>query len=168
MDNLRQDLRFAVRMLARTPGLTAVAVLCIALGIGTNVTAFSVVSALLLRPFPYAGPESLVYVRMLNLRKDIDNEDMSYPDYRDLREQARSFSQVEALQIRSLVVHVGDEPERVSGVAISAGLFPLIGETPLIGRNFRADEDRPGAAPVVLLSHDLWMRRFDGDPLVGR
>src|SRR6185436_7992524 len=164
MDNLRQDLRFAVRMLARTPGLTAVAVLCIALGIGSNVTAFSVVSALLLRPFPYAEPESLVYVRMLNPRKDIDNADMSYLDYGDLREQVRSFSQVEAYEVRSLVVHVCDEPERISGVAISAGLFPLIGEAPLLGRNFRADEDRPGAAPVALLSHDLWRRRFDGDP----
>ncbi|HBL31989.1 MAG TPA: ABC transporter permease [Acidobacteria bacterium] len=166
MDDLKQDLRFAVRMLAKNPWLTAVAVLCIALGIGTNVTAFSVVSALMLRPFPYADPETLTYVDMVNLPNDIDSSGLSYPDLQDLRAESRSFSQVEAYGIRSLVVQVGDEPERVSGAAISAGMFPLIGEKPALGRLFRPDEDAPGAPPVVLLSHALWTRRFNGDPRV--
>jgi predicted permease len=170
MDTLRQDLRFAVRMLAKTPGLIAVAVLCIALGIGTNVTAFSVVSAVLLRPFPYAEPDRLVYVKTANLRKDIQEGQLSYLEYKDLRSGVRSFSQAEAYGSRSLAVATGEgEPERISGVAVSAGLLPLLGETPALGRNFRAEEDRPGAPPVVLLGHDLWMRRFAGDPrIVGK
>ncbi|HJX28406.1 MAG TPA: ABC transporter permease [Thermoanaerobaculia bacterium] len=166
MDTLAQDLRFAVRMLLKSPGFTAVAVLCIALGIGTNTTAFSVVSAVLLRPFPYADPERIVFVHQMNPLKEVTYGGFSYLDYQDLRAQAGSFSQVAAYGNRTLVVATGEEPERLRGTAISAGLFPLIGETPALGRNFREDEDRPGAPPVVLLGHDLWMRRFNGDPAI--
>jgi predicted permease len=169
MDDLRQDLRFAIRMLAKNPGFTAVAILCIAFGIGTNVTAFSVVSAILLRPYPFADPDRIVQIVMVNQRKEVRNGSVSYLDWMDFRSQVRSLSQVEAYGIRSLVVSGGDEPERISGVAMSAGLFRLIGETPVLGRNLRDDEDRPGAPPVVLLGHDLWQRRFNGDPqIVGR
>jgi hypothetical protein len=112
MDTLRQDLRFAVRMLAKTPGLIAVAVLCIALGIGTNVTAFSVVSAVLLRPFPYAEPERLVYVRTTNLAQDVEAGGMSYLDYLDLRQGSHAFSQVEAFGTRSLVVGAAEAGSR--------------------------------------------------------
>jgi putative ABC transport system permease protein len=169
MDTFRQDLRFAIRMLARNPGLTAVAVLCIALGIGTNTTAFSVVNAVLLRPFPYADPERIMAVHQINLRKEIDEGNYSYLDFADVREQSASFSQMAALAGRSLVVSGTEEPERVLGAAVSASLFSLLGEQPVLGRNFREDEDRPGAPPVILLGHDLWMRRFGGDPgIVGR
>ena len=169
MESLGQDLRFAVRMLAKNPGFAVVAVLCIAFGIGTNVTAFSVVNAVLLRPFPYADPERIVQLVMVNPRKDVDSGSVSYLDWMDFRSQVRSFSQIEAYSVRSLAVSGGDEPERISGVAMSAGLFRLIGETPALGRNIRDDEDRPGAPPVVLLGHDFWQRRFDGDPrIVGR
>lgn len=169
MDVLRQDLRFAVRMLAKNPGFTAVAILCIALGIGTNVTAFSVVSAVLFRPFPYVDPDRLVSIHATNLRKDVENGGLSYLDSVDLREQSRSFSQIGVYSIRSLVVSTGEEPERVSGVAVSAGVLPMIGDKPALGRLFREEEDRPGAAPVVLLGHDLWVRQFSSDPqIVGK
>jgi putative ABC transport system permease protein len=169
MDTLKQDLRFAVRMLAKNPGFTAVAVLCIALGIGANVAAFSIVSALLFRPFPYTDPDRLIHVRTTNARKDVQNGTVSYPDFLDLKEQVRSFSQAGAYQLRTLVVSTGEEPERIAGVAISADLFPMLGATPALGRNFRVDEDRPGAPPVVLLGHGLWMRQFNGDPqIVGK
>jgi putative ABC transport system permease protein len=170
METLLQDLRFAVRLLGRSPGFTAVAILCIALGIGTNVTAFSVVSATLLRPFPFAQPERLVYLRGVNPGKEVRYSGISYPDYQDLRAAARSFSQIGAYAVRSFAVATdGGEPERISGVGVSAGLFPLFGERPMLGRLFREEEDRPGAAPVVLLGHDLWVRRFGGDPgVVGR
>ncbi|HKH49738.1 MAG TPA: ABC transporter permease [Thermoanaerobaculia bacterium] len=169
MDTFRQDLRFAVRMLAKNPGLTAVAVFCIALGIGANTTAFSVVQAVLLRPFPYADPERIVAVHMTNLRKEIDEGSPSYVEFLDLREQSRSFTQMSAYGSRSLVVSGKEEPERALGAAVSASLFPMLGELPALGRNFREDEDRPGAPPVILLGHDLWMRRFDGDPgIVGK
>jgi putative ABC transport system permease protein len=170
MDTLSQDLRFAVRMLAKNPGFTAVAVLCIALGIATNVTAFSVVSAVLLRPFPYAEPERLLLIQGVNPEQELDYTGVSYLDYKDFRAGARSFSQVGAYATRSLVVSVPEgEPERISGVGVSANLFPLLGERPALGRHFREDEDRPGAQPVVLLGHDLWMRLFQGDPgIVGK
>jgi putative ABC transport system permease protein len=169
MDTFRQDLRFAVRMLAKNPGLTAVAVLCIALGIGANTSAFSVVNAILLRPFPYADPERIVGFHMTNLRREIDEGSPSYLELLDFREQSTSFSQMAAYGDRSLVVSGTEEPERVLGAMISANLFPLLGEQPMLGRNFREDEDRPGAPAVILLGHDLWMRRFDGDPgIVGR
>jgi len=169
METFRQDLRFAVRMLAKNPGLTAVAVFCIALGIGANTTAFSVVQAVLLRPFPYADPERIVGFHMTNLRKEVDEGEPSYVEFLDFREQSTSFTQMAAYGGRSLVVSGKEEPERVLGAAISASLFPLLGETPALGRNFREDEDRPGAPPVILLGHDLWMRRFDGDPdIVGK
>lgn len=156
METFRQDLRFAIRLLARSPGFTAVAVLCIALGIGTNVTAFSVVNAILLRPFPYADPERLVYLYSVNQKKDVTLGGLSWLDAVDFRAQARSFSQIGIYGGRSLILSTGEgEPERVSGVAITAGLFPLLGETPLLGRNIREDEDRPGAPAVVLLGHDL-------------
>ncbi len=169
MDTLRQDLRFAARMLAKSPGLTAVAVLCIALGIGANTTAFSVVQAVLLRPFPYADPGRIVGVHMTNLRRELDEESLSAVELSELRAQSISFTQIAAYAGRSLVVSGTEEPERVLGAFISANLFPLLGEQPALGRNFREDEDRPGAPPVILLSHDLWMRRFEGDPgIVGR
>jgi putative ABC transport system permease protein len=169
MEIIRQDLRFAIRMLARSPGLTAVAVLCIALGIGANTTAFSVVQAVLLRPFPYADPERIVGVHMTNLRREIDEGSLSSVELFELRAQSTSFAQVAAYAGRSLVVSGTEEPERVLGVLISADLFPLLGEQPALGRNFREEEELPGAPPVILLGHDLWMRRFDGDPgIVGR
>jgi hypothetical protein len=169
MGTFKQDLRFAVRMLAKDPGFTAVAVLCIALGIGANTTAFSVIQAVLLRPFPYADPERIVAVHQINLRKEVDEGGFSYPDFLDLRTQSSSFSQMAAHGGRTLVISGKEEPERVLGAAISASLFPLLGEQPALGRNFREDEDLPGAPPVILLGHDLWVRRFGGDRgIVGR
>ena len=169
MDTFRQDLRFAARMLAKNPGLTAVAVLCIALGIGANTAAFSVVNAILLRPFPYADPERIVGFHMTNLRRGIEEGVPSYPEILDFRAQSTSFTQMAAYGDRSLVVSGTEEPERVLGSTISASLFPMLGEQPVLGRNFHEDEDRPGAPPVILLGHDLWMRRFDGDPgIVGK
>lgn len=169
MDTFRQDLRFAVRMLAKNPGLTAVAVLCIALGIGANTTAFSVVQAVLLRPFPYADPERIIAVHMTSLHREIDEGSLSAVELFDLRAQSTSFTQVAAYAGRSLVVSGTEEPERVLGAFVSASLFPLLGERPALGRNFRDEEELPGAPPVILLGHDLWIRRFGGDPgVVGR
>jgi putative ABC transport system permease protein len=173
METLAQDLRFAVRILWKSPGFTAVAVLCLALGIGANTTIFSVVNAVLLRPFPYADPDRIVALHETQPANDVRRGSLSYLDARDFREQSRSFSQFAFYENRSLTFSgkdsAGSEPERVLGAAISASLFPLLGEKPALGRNFRDDEDRPGAPEVVLLGHDLWLRRFNGDPqIVGR
>ncbi len=170
MDTLLQDLRFAFRMLARSPGFTLVAVACLALGIGANTTIFSIVNAILLRPLPFEEPEGIVSFRGTQVKNDVDEAGLSWLDFRDLREQAEAFSAIGAVAGRSLTLSGGDEePERVLGGAVSAGMFPLLGVQPAIGRNFREDEDRPGAPGVVLLSDALWRRRYDGDPsIVGR
>jgi putative ABC transport system permease protein len=159
MDSLLQDLRFSARTLLKSPGFAVISVLCVAIGIGANTTIFSVVNAILLRPFPYADPERIVAVHETQVKNEIERGTLSYLDYQDLLEQAGSFSSIAAYTGRSLTFSGSEEPERVQGAAISASLFPLLGIQPVLGRNFHADEDRPGAPGVVLLSHDLWLRR---------
>lgn len=166
MDSLIQDLRFAARTLVKSPGFAIVAVLCIAIGIGANTTIFSVVNAMLLRPFPFADPDRIMAVHETQVKKEIKAAGLSYLDYRDLREQNTSFSQVAAQTGRSLTFSGTEEPERVQGAAVSASLFSLLGIQPIHGRLFREEEDRPGAPGAVLLSHDLWTRRFNGDPAI--
>jgi len=171
MHTFGQDLRFALRTLLKSPGFAIVAVLCIAIGIGANTTIFSVVQAVLLRPFPYADPDRIVAVHEIQPKNDVDRAGLSYLDYQDLREQSRSFSQIAAYAERSVTFSGSgaEEPERVMGASVSAGLFPLLGVKPILGSYFREEDDRPGAPGVVLLSHELWKRRFNGDPhIVGK
>jgi predicted permease len=166
MNALISDLRFAVRVLLKSPGFAVVAVLCLAIGIGANTTIFSVVNAVLLRPFPFADPDRIVAVHEIQPKNDIDRAGLSYLDYRDLGEQSTSFAQTAAYTGRSITFSGSDEPERVVGEAVSASLFPLLGVKPALGRHFRADEDQPGAPHVVLLSDEIWRRRFNGDPAI--
>jgi putative ABC transport system permease protein len=164
MDTLLQDLRFGLRTLRQSPGFTFVAVLCIALGIGVNITIFSVVNAILLRPLPFYEPERIVVVHSTQLKNDIDEAGVSYLDLRDLKEQSdRLFTEIAATTGRSLTLGGGEEPERVLGAGITANLLPMLGIQPVVGRLFREDEDRAGAPNVVLLSYDLWLRRYGGD-----
>ncbi|HEV7505087.1 MAG TPA: ABC transporter permease [Thermoanaerobaculia bacterium] len=166
MNALISDLRFAVRVLLKSPGFAVVAVLCLAIGIGANTTIFSVVNAVLLRPFPFADPDRIVAIHETQPKNDVDRAGLSYLDYRDLREQSTSFAQTAAYTGRSITFSDSDEPERVVGGAISASLFPLLGVKPALGRHFREDEDQPGAPRVVLLSDEIWKRRFNGDPAI--
>jgi putative ABC transport system permease protein len=169
METLLQDLRFSFRTLLKSPGFAAIAVLCIAIGIGANTAIFSVVNAILLRPFPYADPDSIVAVHETQTKNDIDRAGLSNLDYQDLRAQAASFAAVTAYSGRSLTFSGEGEPERVEGASVAWNLFPSLGVKPDLGRAFRADEDRPGSPGTVLLSHELWMRRFKGDPgIVGK
>jgi putative ABC transport system permease protein len=170
MDALRQDLRFAFRLLAKKPGLTAIAVLSMALGVGVNTTAFGVLYGMLLRPLPYADPDRLVDLSMANPQVDGGYGRWSYPDYVDLRRASTVFAGIAAYRGAGSLILAGPEgPERIEIDAVSAGLFPLLGVDPIRGRHFRPEEDRPDHAPVLLLSHRLWLRRFHGDPgVVGR
>src|SRR5258706_10471650 len=166
MSALISDLRFAIRVLLKSPGFAVVAVLCLAIGIGANTTIFSVVNAILLRPFPFADPDRIVAVHEIQPKNDRDRAGLSYPDFRDLREQSNSFSQTAAYTGRSITFSDSDEPERVVGSAVSASLFPLLGVKPALGRHFREDEDKPGAPGVVLLSDAIWKRRFNSDSAI--
>ncbi len=159
-----QDLRYSVRTLLKSPGFATIAVLCVAIGIGANTSIFSVVNAILLRPFPYADPDRIVALHEIQPKNDIDDGGFSNLDYQDLRAQAAGFSAITAYTQRSLTFSGEEEPERVEGASIAWNLFPFLGVKPALGRTFHADEDRPGAPGVVLLSHELWMRRFNGDP----
>ena len=170
MDALRQDLRFAVRLLLKSPGLTAIAVLSMALGIGVNVTVFGVLNGMVLRPFPYAEPERVVAISMEHPLVVGHPGAWSFLDYVDLQNQSTVFQGVAAHRGGGRMTLTGpDGPEQIAIDAVSADLFPLLGVTPLLGRCFTPREDRPGGPAVVLLGHGLWQERFGGDPnVVGR
>ena len=164
-----QDLRYALRTLYRWPGFTAVVALTLALGIGANAAIFSVVNAVLLRPLPYTAPDRLVFV--LGTPTDGDSAKVgsssSYPDYADFRERAKSFSQLAALSVRqTTVTGKSFEPAIVSGSPVTANLFPMLGVAPALGRSFLAEEDKPGAPAVVIVSDQFWRQRLNSNPNV--
>ncbi|MFL6234150.1 MAG: ABC transporter permease, partial [Thermoanaerobaculia bacterium] len=135
MEALLQDLRFAVRMLFKSPGFAAIAVICIAIGIGANTSIFSVVNAILIRPFPYADPDHIVAVHETQKKNDVDRAGLSDLDYRDLREQVTApFSETAAYTQRSITFSGDGDPERVEGASISWNLFQFLGIHPARGR----------------------------------
>jgi putative ABC transport system permease protein len=163
------DLHFAFRQLRKNPGFTAVAVLTLALGIGANTTVFSLVNSVLLRPLPFPDPERLVFLDENNLQLGFERLGISYADYLDWRRQNQVFEDLGLFGDRVYTVTGGDHPERVQGAEITASLFALLGIQPVLGRAFTPDEDRPAAAPVALLGHGLWQRRFGAAPdIVGQ
>ena len=165
MDALRQDLRFALRLLRKSPAFTAIAVLSMALGIGVNVTVFGMLHGMLLRPFPYVEPERVVAVSMEHPLVAGDYGAWSFLDYLALQNESTVFVGVTAHRGGGSMTLAGPGgPERIEIDAVSADLFPLLGVAPVLGRCFTPLEDRPGGPPVVLLGHDLWQRRFRGDP----
>ena len=169
MDGLWQDLRLALRALWKSPLATALAMTCLALGIGTNATMFSVVSGLLLSPLPFREPAQLLVVSATTPDGRRGRFDVSYPDLVDYQAASGAFEALVGVQGRSLTFSDTDEPERVLGAAVSWRLFSMLGIVPALGRDFSADDDRAGAADVVMLSDELWRRRYNADPaIVGR
>src|SRR6266545_1573820 len=161
MESLIQDLRFGARMLLKRPGFTLLAVLTLALGIGANTAMFSVVNAVLLRPLPFPEPERLMLV--------FGNGICAAPDFRDLATQNHSFSHLGAYVNATFNLAGGGVPERVNGARVSASLLPTLGVQPLYDRNLTAEEEREGAAKVVLLGYGIWQRQFGAEPgVVGR
>ncbi|HKQ52489.1 MAG TPA: ABC transporter permease [Pyrinomonadaceae bacterium] len=171
MGTLAQDLRYAVRMLIKRPGFTAVAVLTLALGIGANSAIFSVVNAVLLRPLPFAEPDRLVYAEGGDLRDGSKAGSISPPDFLDYREQNHVFERLAAFMPMSFTVTGdGSASERVSAALVSHGFFETLGTMPLPGgRTFLAEEELDGRNTVAILSYGLWQRRYAGDPkIVGK
>jgi predicted permease len=165
---LWQDLRFGARMLMKQPGFTLIAVLTLALGIGANTAIFSIVNAVLLRPFPYKEPERLVILRE-NFSGGV-NSSVSYPNFADWRAQSTLCDSIVAVRTNESFNLTGSgEPERLQGRLVSAEFFSTLSIKPLLGRDFLAEEDRPGATPAVILSYEFWQRRFGADPgLIGQ
>ena len=166
-DDVGRDVRYGLRSLRRAPAFVAVAVLCLALGIGANAAIFSVVSAVLLRPLPYAEPERLVraYESMRSWGPGSTGS-VSWPNYVDWRDGARSFEQLVAYGVGSANLLGRGEPERVRRVEATANLFTALGSRPVLGRTFVEGEDQPGRDGVVVLGGGFWQRRFGGDPRV--
>ena len=163
MTTLWQDLRYAIRGLRRAPGFTLVAVVVLALGIGANVSLFSVLNAVLLRPLPFPEPERLVMVQQA---KQGELGGVSYPNLLDWRAGATSFERLAVYSATRYTLSGEGEAARVTGVIASADLFPLLGTPPALGRTFLPEEDRLGGGsegirPVVL-SHAFWRRQFPG------
>jgi putative ABC transport system permease protein len=160
MTTLLQDLRYGARMLLKTPAITFIVILALALGIGANTAIFSVLNAVVLRPLPFDHPEELLF---LNERSPVlDEMSISYPNFSDWRTQNHVFEKIGVYNRSSYNFTGYGEAERILTGQCSADLFAALRAKPLIGRLFTNDEDKPGAAPVVVLSYALWQRRFGG------
>ena len=164
MDSIRHDIKFAVRSLLHSPGYALVAILCLALGIAANVTVFTPVNTLLLRPLPFTDPDRVMNVNATLTREGRFEGNFSYPDYVDVGNANGAFSAIALFAERQWNIGGLDEAERIEGARITASLFPLLGIKTEIGRQFRTDEDEAGK--VMLISHGLWQRKFGGDPAV--
>ena len=167
MEMLWQDIRYGIRMLWKAPSVSIVATIALALGIGANTAIFSVVNAVLLRPLPFANSEGLMNVWETDSVRGYKRGSASYPNFVDWRDQNHVFEYMSTYHNGDFILTGRGESTRVQGAVVNADLFPLLGVTPLIGRTFLPDEDKPGeGGQVVLLSQGLFQKRFNGDPNV--
>jgi putative ABC transport system permease protein len=164
MSTLLQDLRYGCRMLWKTPGFTALAVLTLALGIGANTAIFSVVRGVLLRPLPFSESAQLVWLQEDG--SDVQNRWVSYPNFVDWRARNHTFAAMSTTRGWTLTLTGDGEPESLTARMVSAEYFDVLRVRPFIGRAFRPEEDKYGAQPVTILSYGFWQRRFGGDPSI--
>src|SRR6266576_3218410 len=168
-DHLWQDIRFGLRMLAKSPGFAAVTVLTLALAIGANTVIFSAVYAVLLKPLPFKNSDRLVFIEQKNSSRGWDRNPISPAEILAWRNQSGAFEGIAAYTQRHCVLTGGGEAEEDPCEVISSNLFPILGVAPIRGRTFSADEDKPEGPRVALLSYALWLRRFAADEnVIGR
>ncbi len=164
---VRHDVKLGFRTLAKQPLFAFVATVTLGLGVGATTSIFSVVDGVLLRPLPYDDPEELTVLQVNTGGPGWYGA--SEPEFIDFREQLSSLKTVSAYHVSEVTLGDSTEPSRLTGARVTADLLPMLGVAPLLGRLFTADEDVPGADPVVVLSHGLWQQQFGGDPsVVGR
>src|SRR5688572_6012940 len=164
-----KDIQYGVRMLLKNPGVTLVAVITLALGIGANAAIFSGVNAFLMRPLPVTRPNEVI--RLMEVAGDGEvNDEFSYPDFLDYREQSSSFAGLAAEDMVPAAIDTENQNDVIWGQVVSANYFDVVQIQPVLGRVFAPDDDKTiGGSPVLVLSHSLWQRRFGGDPnIVGR
>jgi hypothetical protein len=162
-----QDLRYGLRMLAKSPGFTIIAALSLALGIGANTAIFSMVNVILLKPVPVQEPSHLASVLMLDQRNP-GNLPLSHLNYKDLRDQNEVFSGMAAFAFAQLNWSGGSESEQIPAQVVSGNYFSLLGAEPALGRSFRPEEDEK-PTPVAIVSHGFWERSLGSDPnIVGK
>jgi putative ABC transport system permease protein len=162
LEQLLEDMRFGLRLLRKNPGFTLVAILTLALGIGANAAVFSVVYAVLLRPLPYKDPASLLVLHETTPK--VGDVSVSFPNFIDWRAASRTFRQMAAVQAVDFNLAGVTQPENISGDAVSPNFLSMMGVRPFLGRDFDASEEKPGTAPVLLLSYSLWQSHLGGDP----
>src|ERR1700685_3115659 len=161
-----QDTRYALRMLRKNPGFTAVAVLTLALGIGANTAIFSVVYAVLLKPLPYANPNQLVTAFAANTQEGIPENGTSYPNFEDWRAQNHVFSGLATINFHQLTLTGRGEPSVVETCVVTPEHFALLDVKPLRGRIFFPEDGKRGAPPVVIVSENLWRETLGADPTI--
>lgn len=167
METLLQDLRYGLRMLVKSPGFTAIAILTLALGIGANTVLFSVVNGVLLNPLPYPQPSQLVAI--YGKTSGVDQGPITYLNFLDWQRDTRTLSSMSIYRNEDHIFTGTGEAERLSGYMISADFFSTLGVQPILGRTFGPEDGQPGAAPVVLLSGGFWKRKFASSPdVVGK
>src|SRR5436309_5810156 len=164
IENFLQDLRFALRMLRRSPGFSLLAILCLTLGIGANAAVFSWIEGLLLRPYPLVAHQDRL-VAVAGTSRGNERTDVSWPDFMDLRRNCTLVDAFIAEKITGTTLSVGDRAERAPGSIVSANYFDAIGVHPILGRGFEpAEEVGRNAHPVTVISYQMWQDRFHGDP----
>jgi len=170
LETLLQDIRYGLRMLRKSPGFTAVAVLTLALGIGANTAIFSVVDAVLLRPLPYKDPARLVWTTLQDPKSNLHRSAVPHPTYFAWRNQNDVFSGIAAMHFMGEFTLTGAGiPERIPGMSVSASFFSVLGVELARGRSFSSEEDRPGGPRAAILSYGLWQSHYAGDPrILGR
>src|SRR6266478_841492 len=167
MQTFWQDVRYSLRMLGKNPGFAAIAILTLALGIGTNTALFSVVNGVLLRPLPYPQPDRIVAIS--EKTANFERSSISYPNFLDWQRANSTFSSIAAYRSDDFSVTGRGEPERARIGMVSAGFFEILGVTPASGRLLTPEEDRLGTTPVAILSAGLWQRKFGSAPdIVGK
>jgi putative ABC transport system permease protein len=167
LETMVQDIRYGLRTLSKSPGFTAVALFTLALGIGANTAIFSVVYGVLLRPLPFEDPSRLVVLNETTPK--VGNVSVSYPNFLDWRAQNHSFAQMAAIHGINFNLGGVNQPENIDGQAITSNFLATMGVRPILGRGFDSSEDKPGAAPVAILSYSLWQSHFGADPnAIGR
>src|SRR5690242_2836317 len=169
MNTLWQDLKYGLRMLAKSPAFTLVAVLTLALGIGANTAIFSVVNGLLLRPLPYADSERLAIIWTHSPGANVAQDWPSPGQFSAVKTGTTVFEDLALAQGQSVNLAGEGGAERIGAVRTTSNMFALLGARPALGRTFLPEEDAPGRPPTAVLSHGLWQRRFGSDPnVVGR
>jgi putative ABC transport system permease protein len=164
METLWQDIHYGVRMLRKSPSVSIVATIALALGIGANTAIFSVVNAVLLRPLPFPNSDQLMTVWESDQTRGFLRGSYSYPNFLDLRDQNHSFDQVASYHQSDFIMTGRGEPARLQGEVVTANLFQVLGVAPILGRTFLPNEDKPGeTGRVVVLSQTLFQRRFNSD-----
>jgi predicted permease len=166
LEALFQDIHFAVRLLRKAPGFTAVAILTLALGVGANIAIFAVINSVLLKPLAYRDSDHLMI--LTETASGIpEPSELSYLNYEDWRDQNHSFNEMSIFRDpQFLNLMTTDGPKIITSRMVSASFFATLGVAPMIGRDFRSDDDRPGTAPTLILSYGAWQRYFGGDPLI--